>query len=226
MATTGTRSTRWGYVSWRSSSRVPRGGNVYTQKVMQRKMDQPLMVQNAMLYVWGVIFNGTNWILSAMPSADHHGPPTELFGDVGECRSSPWSSTLSMAYLSPSSSKDSVRSLGRSSTRRHLLHCPHRRVVLGAEITPLELTTFGVIMLAVYLHTVLARNYAPPPPPPPANPRGLRFLAPSSESWSPSWPRRRRDGAAAACDDRTTRPRRRPECSLRGRMDLFGARRV
>ena len=34
------------------------------------------MVQNAMLYVWGVIFNGTNWILSAMPSADHHGPPT------------------------------------------------------------------------------------------------------------------------------------------------------
>ena len=27
------------------------GGNVYTQKVMQRKMDQPLMVQNAMLYV-------------------------------------------------------------------------------------------------------------------------------------------------------------------------------
>ena len=41
------------------------------------------MVQNAMLYVWGVIFNGTNWILSAMPSADHHGPPTELFGDVG-----------------------------------------------------------------------------------------------------------------------------------------------
>ena len=40
----------------------------------------------------------------------------------------------------------------------------------GAEITPLELTTFGVIMLAVYLHTVLARNYAPPPPPPPATP--------------------------------------------------------
>ncbi len=59
------------------------GGNVYTQKVMQRKMDQPLMVQNAMLYVWGVIFNGTNWILSAMPSADHHGAPPELFGDVG-----------------------------------------------------------------------------------------------------------------------------------------------
>ena len=40
--------------------------------------------QNAMLYVWGVIFNGTNWILSAMPSADHHGAPVELFGDVGE----------------------------------------------------------------------------------------------------------------------------------------------
>ena len=48
------------------------------------------MVQNAMLYVWGVIFNGTNWILSAMPSADHHGPPTELFGDVGGVQVFPW----------------------------------------------------------------------------------------------------------------------------------------
>merc|ERR1740130_71199 len=36
-------------------------GNIYTQKVMQKKMDQPLMLQNAVLYGWGVLFNGVNW---------------------------------------------------------------------------------------------------------------------------------------------------------------------
>ena len=51
-----------------------------------------------------------------------------------------------------------------------MLYCTIDVLFFGAEITPLELTTFGVIMLAVYLHTVLARNYAPPPPPPPATP--------------------------------------------------------
>merc|ERR1711937_1088022 len=116
------------------------GGNVYTQKVMQRKMDQPLMVQNAMLYVWGVIFNGTNWILSAMPSADHHGAPVELFGVVGGVQ------VFSMVFYA-------IYGLSISIILKRF-----------GEITPLELTTFGVIMLAVYLHTVLARNYAPPPP--------------------------------------------------------------
>ena len=58
-------------------------GNVYTQRVMQRKMDQPLMVQNAMLYVWGVLFNGVNWFASVVPRPEHHGPPVPLFGAIG-----------------------------------------------------------------------------------------------------------------------------------------------
>ena len=145
------------------------GGNVYTQKVMQRKMDQPLMVQNAMLYVWGVIFNGTNWILSAMPSSEHHGAPVELFGDVGGVQ------VFSMVFyaiygLSISIILKRFGAITRTFINTAAICFTALIDVLffGAEITPLELTTFGVIMLAVYLHTVLARNYAPPPPPPPA----------------------------------------------------------
>jgi hypothetical protein len=37
-------------------------GNVYTQLVMQTKMGQPLMFQNAQLYLYGVVFNGVNWV--------------------------------------------------------------------------------------------------------------------------------------------------------------------
>jgi drug/metabolite transporter (DMT)-like permease len=147
------------------------GGNVYTQKVMQRKMDQPLMVQNAMLYVWGVIFNGTNWILSAMPSSEHHGAPVELFGDVGGVQ------VFSMVFyaiygLSISIILKRFGAITRTFINTAAICFTALIDVLffGAEITPLELTTFGVIMLAVYLHTVLARNYAPPPPPPPATP--------------------------------------------------------
>ena len=45
------------------------------------------MVQNAMLYVWGVIFNGTNWILSAIPLLIIMATQADV--DV-ECRSSQW----------------------------------------------------------------------------------------------------------------------------------------
>ena len=134
-------------------------------------MDQPLMVQNAMLYVWGVIFNGTNWILSAMPSSEHHGAPPELFGDVGGVQ------VFSMVFyaiygLSISIILKRFGAITRTFINTAAICFTALIDVLffGAEITPLELTTFGVIMLAVYLHTVLARNYAPPPPPPPATP--------------------------------------------------------
>lgn len=37
------------------------GGNVVTQMVMQASADQPLMLQNSLLYGWGVLLNGFNW---------------------------------------------------------------------------------------------------------------------------------------------------------------------
>lgn len=54
------------------------GGNVATQLVMQKNMDQPLMLQNAILYVWGICFNGLNWIGSVQGSSGG-----EAFGDIG-----------------------------------------------------------------------------------------------------------------------------------------------
>ena len=43
-------------------------------------------------------------------------------------------------------------------------------VAVSSGTAALQLTTFGVIMLAVYVHTVLSKNYAPPPPPPAETP--------------------------------------------------------
>ena len=37
------------------------GGNIVTQLVMQSSMEQPLMLQNSILYAWGVGMNGMNW---------------------------------------------------------------------------------------------------------------------------------------------------------------------
>jgi hypothetical protein len=37
------------------------GGNVATQLIMQQSMDQPIMLQNSILYSWGVLMNGANW---------------------------------------------------------------------------------------------------------------------------------------------------------------------
>ena len=143
------------------------GGNVYTQKVMQRKMDQPLMVQNAMLYVWGVIFNGANWLLSAVPSSESHGPPPSLFGAIGGVQ------VFSMAFyaiygLSISIILKRFGAITRTFINTAAICFTALIDVLffGATITPLELTTFGVIMLAVYLHTVLGKNYVVPSPPP------------------------------------------------------------
>ena len=45
------------------------GGNIATQKLMQ-KGDQPLMLQNAILYVWGVAFNLFNLVVSMRGNPD------------------------------------------------------------------------------------------------------------------------------------------------------------
>lgn len=143
------------------------GGNVYTQKVMQKKMDQPLMVQNAMLYVWGVIFNLVNWMLSVVPSAEQHGAPTPLFGAVGGIQ------IFSMVFYAIYGLSISVILKRFGAITRTFINtaaiCFTALIdvaFFGASISVLELTTFGVIMLAVYLHTVLSKNYIPPPPPP------------------------------------------------------------
>lgn len=50
-------------------------GNIVTQMVMQASADQPLMLQNSLLYGWGILLNGFNWWYSVEVNG------AEWFGD-------------------------------------------------------------------------------------------------------------------------------------------------
>merc|ERR1712224_1156973 len=54
------------------------GGNVVTQLLMQKNSDQPLMLQNMLLYLWGVLMNGLNWLISL---SSHGGAPLPMVGE-------------------------------------------------------------------------------------------------------------------------------------------------
>ena len=127
------------------------GGNVYTQKVMQKKFDQPLMFQNALLYVWGIVFNGVNWSTSIGRGAD-------AFGDIGQIQ------VFSMVFyaiygLSISVILKRFGAIARTFINTAAICCTALVDVtfFGASISVLEMTTFLVIIIAVFLHTALAR---------------------------------------------------------------------
>lgn len=128
------------------------GGNVYTQKVMQKKMDQPLMLQNALLYIWGIVFNGINWSTSIARGA-------VSFGNVGGIQ------IFSMVFyaiygLSISVILKRFGAITRTFINTAAICCTALvdLYAFGASISSLELTTFVVIMIAVYIHTVLAKG--------------------------------------------------------------------
>ncbi|KAH8047012.1 pyrimidine nucleotide-sugar transmembrane transporter [Aureococcus anophagefferens] len=131
-------------------------GNVYTQRVMQRKMDQPLMVQNAMLYVWGVLFNGVNWFASVVPRPEHHGPPVPLFGAIGAVE------VLSMVFAAYGLSISIILKRFGAITRTFIntvaICCTAMIDVafFGATVTVMELTTFAIIFIAVFCHSALS----------------------------------------------------------------------
>ena len=64
------RNTLWFFIVFSAAM-----ANVYTQLVMQGKPSQHLAFQNAQLYVYGIAFNGLNWINSARTEP--------AFGDIG-----------------------------------------------------------------------------------------------------------------------------------------------
>mmetsp|Transcript_11662 Transcript_11662/g.34723 ORF Transcript_11662/g.34723 Transcript_11662/m.34723 type:complete len:335 (+) Transcript_11662:173-1177(+) len=140
-------------------------GNVYTQKVMQRKMDQPLMVQNAMLYVWGVLYNGLNWFFSLIPSSSATGPPPAAFGQVGSMQ------VLSMVFYAVYGLSISIILKRFGAITRTFINtvsiCFTALIdvtFFGSSITAIELTTFAVIFIAVYGHSILAKDYKPAAP--------------------------------------------------------------
>ena len=128
-------------------------GNIYTQKVMQKRMEQPLMLQNAVLYSWGVLFNGVNWSVSWASK-----PP------IGNLAFWPAASIAFFAVygLSISVILKQFGSLTRTflNTAAISLTAIFDVAVLGERaISLLEATTFALIFLAIYIYTILGAEF-------------------------------------------------------------------
>jgi len=136
------------------------GGNIYTQKVMQRKMDQPLMLQNAMLYGWGILFNGINWMFSV-----NSGSTVGYFGKVGSIQ------ICSVVFYAIYGLSISIILKNFGAMTRTLINTTAicftailDVAFFGETISMLEGTTFAVIFIAVYQHSILSKDYKPEVP--------------------------------------------------------------
>lgn len=135
------------------------GGNVYTQLVMQNKMDQPLMFQNAQLYGYGVLFNGINWFLSMGVTSD-----SEAFGELG------FKPILAMLFYATYGLCISVilkRFGAMVRTFINALAIVFNSLLdasfFGSPITLSDVTCFSVILCATFLYGNLAKDYRPAP---------------------------------------------------------------
>ena len=133
------------------------GGNVYTQLVMQKKMDQPLMFQNAQLYAYGVVFNGLNWFMSMGVTDD-----AEAFGDIG------LKPILAMLFYALYGLCISVilkrfGAMVRTFVNALAIVCNGLldATFFGSPITLSDVTCFSVILCATFLYGNLARDYKP-----------------------------------------------------------------
>ena len=130
------------------------GGNIYTQKVMQKKMSQPLMLQNSVLYAWGVLFNGLNWLQTLIG-----GKPA--FGSLGF-----WPCASMVFYavygLSISVIIKQFGSVTRTFVNTAAICCTALLdfVVLGEKVSVLEGTTFAIILIAIYIYSIPAPELA------------------------------------------------------------------
>jgi drug/metabolite transporter (DMT)-like permease len=131
------------------------GGNVATQMVMQKSMDQPLMFQNMLLYGWGIIFNGINWLYFSDVVSNG------WFGDgFGK------SAALLCVYSAFYGLSISVILKRFGSITRTFISCG--AIVTNAfldylyfkeDMTPLEVTTFAVILGSIFLFSVIGEEF-------------------------------------------------------------------
>ena len=133
------------------------GGNVLTQKVMQKKMEQPLMLQNAILYSWGIAMNGANWVLTT-----HSNPTQGWFGKIEAIQ------VTSMVFYAVYGLSISVILKRFGAITRTFINTAAIvfTAVLDAiffkdRISNLALTSFIVILAAVYAYTNLSKDYKP-----------------------------------------------------------------
>ena len=134
------------------------GGNVYTQLVMQHKMDQPLMFQNAQLYAYGVLFNGLNWAMSMGVTAE-----SDAFGELG------YKPILAMFFYALYGLCISVilkRFGAMVRTFVNALAIVFNALLdasfFGSPVTLSDVTCFSVILCATFLYGNLAKDYKPP----------------------------------------------------------------
>lgn len=133
------------------------GGNVYTQLVMQKKMDQPLMFQNAQLYAYGVVFNGVNWAMSMGVTEN-----SDAFGELGI------KPILAMVFYALYGLCISVilkrfGAMVRTFVNALAIVCNGLldASFFGSPVTLSDVTCFSVILCATFLYGNLAADYKP-----------------------------------------------------------------
>lgn len=135
------------------------GGNVVTQLVMQKNMDQPLMMQNSILYSWGVLMNGFNWFYSVRVAPVD--TPVAWFGGgfggaaLGLC-------VFNAVYgLSISVILKRFGSLTRTfiSTVAIVLNAVLDAFFFDESITFQEITTFLTIFASIFLFTIIGDDW-------------------------------------------------------------------
>jgi drug/metabolite transporter (DMT)-like permease len=116
-------------------------------------MEQPLMLQNSILYAWGVIMNGISWGWSI-----HNGAP--VLGKFG------WLAFLLCVFnaiygLSISVILKRFGALTRTfiSTIAIVFNALLDTVFFNEKITVLELTTFFAIFAAIFLFTIIGDEW-------------------------------------------------------------------
>jgi solute carrier family 35 (UDP-sugar transporter), member A1/2/3 len=134
-------------------------GNVYTQLCMQRRMQQPLMFQNAQLYAFGIIYNGLNWGMSVVGVTGNE----PVFGELG------WRPVLAMVFyavygLTISFILKRFGALVRTFINAVAIVCNAAidSVFFNSQVTVSDVTCFVVILSATVLYANLAQDYKPP----------------------------------------------------------------
>ena len=153
------------------------GGNIVTQMVMQQSMDQPLMLQNSILYAWGVGLNGFNWWWSV----EAGGQP--WFGQFSG--SAFFLCLFSAVYgLSISVILKRFGSLTRTfiSTVAIVLNALLDTAFFGESLSVLEFTTFLTIFAAIFLFSILGEEWEKKSAPPAAAKPEEATLLPKSSS--------------------------------------------
>lgn len=134
------------------------GGNIVTQLVMQKNMEQPLMLQNTILYTWGVLMNGANWFVSVQSAP---AGTVEWFG-AGFGGAAFSLCVFNAIYgLSISVILKRFGSITRTfiSTVAIVLNAVLDTLFFSEKITLLEMSTFLTIFAAIFLFTILGDDW-------------------------------------------------------------------